>query len=170
MNSAKIKSVFIFIILTSVLFYFNNLIARESTFTIEDTEQSAQFLDIVAVLNDIQFDLDFVGSLGDTVIKTDVYIQPLSPSDAGRDNPFRKSNPSVLFESPQDVFSGQGEVRAIIEGEVPSPGLSDSQLLVEEQGTAVLLEEGQDFIVPTDEGRDEGPEELLEPSSATLTR
>ena len=187
MNSGKIKSVLIFIVLIGILFYFGNLIARESTFSIEDTEQSARFLGIVAVLQDIAFDLDFVNSLGDTAIKTDVYVQPLSSSDFGRDNPFRKSDPSILFESPQDVFSGQGEVRAI--REVLPPPSPDIRLPVEDQGVAVPSAEEfveQQVSVPPTEGfvEEQVPvdEKLFEESvddpagegsdlpSATLTR
>ncbi len=190
MNSGKVKSVFIFIILTGILFYFGDLVARESAFSIEDTEQSARFLDIVAVLNDIQFDLDFVNSLGDTAIKTNVYIQPLSSSDAGRDNPFRKSSPSALFESPQDVFPSQEEVRAIFEGEVPPPIPPDLRSLLEGQDIVVPSEGGQDVGPPEelvnqlqdvgppeelvnqlqDVAPPDGQEELSDPSSATLTR
>lgn len=195
----KIKSIFIFIVLTGVLFYFANLVARESGFTIEDTGHSARFLDIVAVLGDIQFDLDFINSLGDTAIKTDVYIQPLSSSDAGRDNPFKKSSPSTLFQSPGDVFPGQGQVRAIEEApsappaaqlpaggedfvapsEVPQDFVAPSE---EEQRVSVPSEESfgeEEFVAPLEEGEDVVvPEEETggqagdpsNPSSATLTR
>lgn len=184
MNSGKIKSVFIFIVLTGVLFYFGHLLAREPMFSIEDTEQSARFLDAVAVLNDIQFDLDFVNSLGDTAIKTDVYIRPLSPSDAGRDNPFRKSNPSALFERPQDVFSGQDQIRSIQE-ELPPP--ASSEILAELTEEERLFIESQNIVVPPAEEQSVVPlaedpvvvvpeegeiqiEESPDPPSATLTR
>ena len=195
MDTAKIKSVLIFNALSALLFYFAHTAARESTFSVEDTDQSAQFLDTVAFLNDLQFDLDFVNSLGDTAVKTDVYVRPLSLSDSGRDNPFRRSSPSVLFEGPQDVFSDQSEVRSIQE-ELSSPAsqvLSEEQVLAEEQSTAVLPGAGeqQDSIAPssdeqsfTEEQEEEQDVSLPEerdaesqsevsppdPSSATLTR
>ena len=187
MDSGKVKSVFIFIILVAVLFYFGNLTAREAAFSIADTDQSVQFLETVAVLDAIDFDLDFVNSLGGTAIRTDVYVQPLSPSDAGRDNPFRRSNPSTLFQSSQDVFSGQGDVRSIQEILSPSASSDDSQSPVEKQGAVVPVEESeedsegvpQNVSVPpaeeqspaTPKGAEEGESENPpESPSATLTR
>ena len=87
-----------FIVLTGMLFYFGNMVARKSNPATASSEQSARFLDIVAVLDTIQFDLDFINSFGNATINTDAYVEPISNiSNDGRDNPFMKSNPYTAF-------------------------------------------------------------------------
>ena len=97
MDSQKIKSLFLFLVLTALFFYFGHAIAREPGSSVVQSEQSTRFLDVIAVLDSIQFDFDFINSLGDTSIKTDVYVPPLPLSDSGRDNPFMRSNSSTPF-------------------------------------------------------------------------
>ena len=105
MEAQKTKSVLIFIALTGLFLYIGNMVAREPESTTTRSERSVRFLNSVAVLDNIHFDFDFINALGNTTIKTDVYIQPPSFSDTGRDNPFMRSNPSVFFGSQQGVVT-----------------------------------------------------------------
>ena len=118
MDLQKVKSLLLFLVLTALFFYFGHAVARESESAVVQSEQSMRFLDAIAVLDSIQFDFDFINSLSDTAIKTEVYVPPLSPSDLeGRDNPFMRSNSSVFFSglpgvsASADVFDDSGVVR-----------------------------------------------------------
>ncbi|MCY4577381.1 MAG: hypothetical protein OXB96_03115 [Candidatus Kaiserbacteria bacterium] len=124
MTSQKIKSVFIFIVLVGVLFYFGHLFARESQATSPVDDLSSRFLAVVAVLDSIQFDFAFLNSLGSSAVRTDVYIQPLSSSGVGRDNPFMRSGPSTPFRGSQEVPTG---VEGLVDpGATPEGGTTPS--------------------------------------------
>ena len=103
MDTQKTKSIFTFILLTGVFLYVGNMAAREPQYTATRSGRSTQFLNDVAVLDRIQFDLDFINAFGNTTIKTEVYIPPITPSETGRDNPFMKSNPSTFFGGTQNI-------------------------------------------------------------------
>ena len=106
MDSQKVKSLLLFLVLTALFFYFGHTIAREPGSVVVQSEQSTRFLDVIAVLDSIQFDFDFINSLSDTAIKTDEPVPLLSPSDSGRDNPFMRSNPSAFFAGSSGVPTG----------------------------------------------------------------
>lgn len=173
MDPQKIKSLFLFLILAALFFYFGHSIAREPGSSVVQSEQSTRFLDVIAVLDSIQFDFDFINSLSDTSIKTDVYVPPLSLSDSGRDNPFMRSNPSTPFSGlpgvstdaavlddsafvREEVFGSPSEdaVQQPLDGAVPP---QDSPLVFPEDSSPEQQEEDQS-VSPSPS------------SSATLTR
>ena len=127
MDSQKVKSLFFFLVLTALFFYFGHTIAREPGAAAALSEQPTQFFDVIAVLDSIQFDFDFINSLSDTAVKTEVYVPPLSPSDSGRDNPFMRSTPSVFFSSSPGVptgvagFDSSGPVREEVSEPLSEP-------------------------------------------------
>ena len=174
MDQQKIKSLFIFIILTVILFYLGNMVARKSNPATVNSEQSTKFLDTVAMLDTIQFDFDFINSLGSGTIKTDVYIQPLSNSDVGRDNPFMRSNPSSSFGNPNDIPTNFDTINA------PGiPGIEESQGGVEYINNTAPVQQSPPDTVPSGEQsqglleelpQENQPEPAQELPSATLTR
>ena len=154
----KIKSVLIFFVLVFVLFYFGSMIAPEPEVSFEG-ERSARFLDVVAVLDTIEFDFEFINSFGTTALKTDVVISPISPSDSGRDNPFKRSDtptaggsfdPTSLFSgefvSPPDTAVEQEEITDTV-SDVPPEVPIDAPIEPESQPSAVPQGQSESLIV-----------------------
>lgn len=171
MDLQKVKSLFFFLVLAALLFYFGHTIARESG-SAGYSEQSARFLGIVAVLDTIQFDLDFVNSLGDTSIKTDVFVPSLSRGDSGRDNPFMKSNPSASFTSFSDIptdFDVLADPGDVFEQAPPPLDSAPLSQPPPEDLIPVSLEIPE--APPSEQQEDEpAPPPPLPPASASLTR
>ena len=174
MDLQKVKSLLLFLVLTGLFFYFGHSVARESDSAVVQSEQSMRFLDAIAVLDSIQFDFDFINSLGDTAIKTEVYVPPVPPSDSkGRDNPFMRSDSSPFFSGSSgistgaDVFNASEDVRERV-FELPSTSIVQQPLsgAVPPQDPSPVFSEDS-----TPERQEDRPVSPPTPSSsATLTR
>ena len=181
MDTQKTKSIFTFIILAGMFLYVGNMAARESQYTATRSGRSTQFLNDVAVLDSIQFDFNFINSFGDTTIKTDVFIEPITPSETGRDNPFMKSNPSAFFGDTQNI---PGNIDTFFSPDAPyEEGIYEEYTAPYEPPEyqppldGILLEEQQNQIIseefPEEQEEYQPPQEPQPPqesSSATLTR
>ena len=97
MNFQKIKSILAFFVPVFLLFYLATSISPEPTVSFSEN-RSARLLEVVATLDTIDFDIDFINSFGNTSLKTVVYIPDISSSDPGRDNPFMRSGGVPVFE------------------------------------------------------------------------
>ena len=109
MNTQAIKSIVFFLILTAVLFFGAHKIASTPDVKFEElSTRAATFIELVAALEGIDFDIDFVESL---VVRgnagsSSVQVPPLSTAP-GRQNPFapanaRSSSFSSEFRQPSD--------------------------------------------------------------------
>ena len=175
MDIQKVKSLLFFLILTALFFYFGHTIAREPGSSIVHSEQSTRFLDVIAVLDNIQFDFDFISSLSDTSIKTEVYVPPLSPSDSSRDNPFMRSSVSSSFSGlsglPITVAApaDSGAVREEVSGPLPED-------VIQQPLDGVVPPQDSALVFPDDFPREQQGDQPAPPpspsssSSATLTR
>ena len=131
MNAQKIKLILFFIVSTVVFFYAGHRFARQAEANLAaDWEQSVSFLEVVNNLSTIQFDFDFIDSLGNTDFLTGAYVpRAVRPLNIGRDNPFRKfdqsSVQSVNFGGTTSNFEGFID-RSSRSTEGDSPGDSPS--------------------------------------------
>ena len=114
MNKDGIKSLAIFLVITGVIFYGAHIFAGDSevTFSTENA-RSTTFLNLVQVLNGIEFDLDFVQSLGSGRggVQNPVIIQDVYDGRTGRANPFAPASSQNTFSliSRDTLTDGQFE-------------------------------------------------------------
>ena len=154
MNFEKIKSALVFFALIFILFYFGNMIARQPDISFGGN-RSARFLSVVAVLDTINLDFDFINSFGNASLRTDVYIPKVSPSEFGRDNPFMKSSAPASFDGFYTPDSDAANVlpeyfddefeESVNDGDFDTPFASDGQQDIPPE---LLPEDQPDFSEP----------------------
>ena len=76
MNTQKIKSILLFIVLAVIFFYAAHRFARHTEVDLTAAGgQSVSFLEVVNNLSTIQFDFEFIESLGTAKLLTREYVQ-----------------------------------------------------------------------------------------------
>ena len=167
MNLQKVKSLLLFLVLAALFFYFGHAVAREPGSAVVQSEQSTRFFDIIAVLDSIQFDFDFINSLSDTAINTDTYDPSLSSPDSGRDNPFMRSDVSTPFSGLSGVSTGVAEFadsRAVRE-EFSEPL---SETVFQQPLEGVVPPQDSDLVSPEDPSPEQQEDQPVSPPSPPL--
>ena len=141
MNTQTIRTIVIFTIITGVLFFAADNISPDSDLEPQNETSSAQFLDLIAQLDTVSIDFDFVDDLGTSAVVTDIRIDEARPGDIGRNNPFRQTDSGESFSDSRGIVSnlqsfGQGSVpggssvipdvdnSSLAETEIPTPSAS----------------------------------------------
>ena len=100
MNKEILKSLIIFLVLTAAVFYGAHLFAADSevTFSTENA-RSTTFLNLVQVLQGIEFDLAFIESLNSQQrgLRRPVVVREVFDGRTGRSNPFAPASPQNTF-------------------------------------------------------------------------